>query len=138
MRRRSFLCLSPRPTSELVRGWLAEDEHIVTWVWTCTEITGAIERRTREGSILRLQRREFLERLRVVAGRWDEVTEVLAVRARVDALLARHALRAAGAGQLGAALLVQEHLGGPLTLSGGIGGYRRPRIWRGCGRKCCC
>ncbi len=103
--------------SELVRGWLSEDDHIVTWVWTRTEITGAIERRTREGSISRPQRRELLERLRVLADRWDEVTEVLAVRARADALLARHVLRAADAGQLGAALLVQEQLAGPLTFA---------------------
>ena len=103
--------------SELVRGWLSEDDHIVTWVWTRTEITGAIERRTREGSISRSQRRELLERLRDLAGRWDEVTEVLAVRARADALLARHRLRAADAGQLGAALLVQEQLAGPLTFA---------------------
>lgn len=103
--------------SELVRGWLSEDDHIVTWVWTRTEITGAIERRTREGSISRPQRRELLERLRVLADRWDEVTEVLSVRARADALLARHALRAADAGQLGAALLVQEQLAGPPTFA---------------------
>ena len=40
---------------------------------------------------------------------------VLAVRSRANALLARHPLRAADAGQLGAALLVQEQLAGPLT-----------------------
>ena len=46
---------------------------------------------------------------------WDEVTEVLAVRARADALLARHPLRAADAGQLGAALLVREEPADALT-----------------------
>ena len=101
--------------SDLVRGWLSDDDHIVTWVWTRTEITGAIERRTREGSITRLQRRAVLDRLGVLAARWDEVTEVLAVRTRADALLARHPLRAADAGQLGAALLVQEQLAEPLA-----------------------
>ena len=103
--------------SERVRGWLSEDDHIVTWVWTRTEITSAIERRTRDGSISRPQRREVLDRLSVLAGGWDEVTEVLAVRTRADALLARHPLRAADAGQLGAALLVQEQLAGPLTFA---------------------
>ena len=105
------------PDSELVRGWLAEDDHIVTWVWTRTEITGAIERRTREGLLSRRRRREVIDRLGVLAGRWDEVTDVLAVRSRADALLARHPLRAADAGQLGAALLVQEQVAGPLTFA---------------------
>ena len=48
------------PTSSLVREWLAEDEQIITWVWTRTEIVSAIERRTREGSLLSMQRREVL------------------------------------------------------------------------------
>ena len=101
--------------SERVRGWLAEDDHVVTWVWTRTEVTSAIERRTREGLLSRRQRRELLDRLGTLADGWDEVTDVLAVRSRAEALLARHPLRAAEAGQLGAALLVQEQLAGPLT-----------------------
>ena len=101
--------------SEQARGWLAEDDHIVTWVWTRTEITSAIERRTREGLLSRRQRREVLARLGTLASGWDEVADVLAVRSRADALLARHPLRAADAGQLGAALLVQEQLAGALT-----------------------
>lgn len=101
--------------SERVRGWLAEDDHVVTWVWTRTEITSAVERRTREGLLSRQQRREVLDRLGVLTGGWDEVTDVLAVRSRAEALLARHPLRAADAGQLGAALLVQEQLAGALT-----------------------
>ena len=103
------------PDSESVRTWLSEDDHIVTWVWTCTEIIGAIERRAREGSLSRLQRRDVLERFNAFADSWDEVTEVLAMRSRANALLARHPLRAADAGQLGAALLVQEQLASPLT-----------------------
>ena len=101
--------------SSLVRKWLAEDERIVTWAWTRTEIVSAVERRTREGSLSRKQRREVLERFDTFAGNWDEVTDLLAVRSRANALLARHPLRAADAGQLAAALLVQEHLAEPLT-----------------------
>ena len=101
--------------SGLVRSWLSEDDHIVTWAWTRTEITSAIERRAREGSLSRHQRREVLARLDAFAGSWDEVTDVLAVRTRANALLARHRLRAADAGQLGAALLIQEQLAGVLT-----------------------
>ena len=101
--------------SGLVRSWLSEDDRIVTWAWTRTEITSAIERRAREGSLSRHQRREVLARLDAFAGSWDEVTDVLAVRTRANALLARHPLRAADAGQLGAALLIQEQLAGVLT-----------------------
>ena len=103
------------PASSLVRKWLAEDEWIITWVWSRTEIVSAIERRTREGSLSRMQRREVLERFDALSGSWDEVTDVLAVRPRANALLARHPLRAADAAQLGAALLVQEQWAGPLT-----------------------
>ena len=103
------------PNSELVRTWLAEDDHIVTWAWSRTEITSAIERRAREGSLSRPQRREALRRFDAFAESWDEVIELLAVRSRATALLARHPLRAADAGQLGAALLIQEQLTGALT-----------------------
>ena len=119
------------PASKAVRSRLAEDGHIVTWAWTRTEIVSAIERRTREGLLSRPQRREVLERFAAFADRWDEVTEILAVRTRANALLARHPLRAADAGQLGAAcptpaagrrrgatwraaLLVQEQMAEPL------------------------
>ena len=103
------------PASSLVRQLLAEDDRIITWVWSRTEIVSAIERRTREGSLSRTQRREVLGLFDAFASNWDEVTDVLAVRSRANALLARHPLRAADAGQLGAALLVQEQLAGPLT-----------------------
>ena len=102
------------PDSELVRTWLSEDDHIVTWAWTRTEITSAIERRTREESLSRQQRREALRRFDAFTDSWDEVTDLLAVRSRANALLARHPLRAADAGQLGAALLIQEQLAGVL------------------------
>ena len=58
---------------------------------------------------------EVLGRLDTFADHWDEVGDILAVRRRANALLARHALRAADAGQLGAALLVQEQLSHRLT-----------------------
>ena len=103
------------PRSALVREWLSDDDHIVTWAWTRTEITSAIERRARDGTLSREQRRETLGRFDALAESWDEITDLLAVRARANALLARHPLRAADAGQLGAALLVQEQMAGALT-----------------------
>ena len=103
------------PGSRLARSWLLEDDHIVTWAWTRTEITSAIERRAREGALAWVERRAALDRLRGFAAGWDEVIDVLAVRTRANAVLARHPLRAADAGQLGAALLVSEQLTGPLV-----------------------
>ncbi len=100
--------------SRRVREWLAEDDRIVTWVWTRTEIVSAVERRVREGVLSRSERRLVLERFHELATSWDEVTDVLAVRSLADLLLARHPLRAADAGQLGAALLIQNQFGGAL------------------------
>lgn len=96
------------PATEQVRSWLSEDPHIVTWTWTLVEITSAVERRARDGTITWGQRSATLDRLGDLAGRWDEVTDALAVRRRALLLLARHALRAADAAQLGAAQLVAE------------------------------
>ena len=104
-----------QPDSSLARKWLAEDESIVTWVWTGTEIAGAIERLTREGAISRRQRRAALDAFAGLSNRWDEVTDVLAVRSRAVSVLARHPLRAADAGQLGAAMLIQEQISAPLS-----------------------
>ena len=103
------------PTSEKMRGLLAEDDRIATWVWSYTEIAGAVERRAREGAISWDQRLSVLQRLLVLADSWDEVTDVLAVRSRANSLVARHPLRAADAGQLGAALLLKEQVVSPLT-----------------------
>lgn len=100
------------PGTDQARSWLAFDNEIVTWAWTRVEITSAIERRTREGALSREERRTVLDRLITFADTWDEVAEILSVRSQASLLLARHPIRAADGGQLGAALLVQEQLGG--------------------------
>ena len=104
-----------QPESGLAREWLAADDHIVTWVGTRTEIVSAIERLAREGRMDRRERRANLEAFGRLAADWDEVTDVLAVRSRALRLLARHPLRAADAGQLGAATLIQEQLAGSFS-----------------------
>lgn len=101
--------------SDLVRGWLSDDDHVVTWVWTRTEIVSAIARRMREGLLSQPERRRVFDRLDTLADRWDEVTDMLAVRSRANALLMRYPLRAADAGQLGAALVLREPFVRPLT-----------------------
>lgn len=94
--------------SERVRARLAEDPQIVTWGWSAVEIASAVERRTREGTLTRPQRRAVLDRLAALEKAWDEVVDVLAVRGRARSLLARHPLRAVDAAQLGAALLASD------------------------------
>lgn len=112
-------CIGTRAATGVGRGkqrlaWAAEqDGQIVTWLWTRTELAPAIERRTREGSLSRMQCRQVLARLDSLAESWDEVADAVAVRSRAANLLARHPIRAADAGQLGAALLVQDHVAGP-------------------------
>ncbi len=96
------------PATRRVRAWLERDPLIVTWAWTRVELAGAVERRAREGLLTRDQRRDAIGRFDALADTWDEVTDILAVRARALPLLARHPLRAADAAQLGAALLVAE------------------------------
>ena len=103
------------PDSDRVRSWLSVDDGIVTWAWTSTEIVGAVERRAREESLSLQQRREALARFAALADAWDEVTDMLAIRSRANSLLARYPLRAADAGQLGAAVLVREQLAGELV-----------------------
>lgn len=65
----------------------------------------------RQGLLSREDRRSALTRLDVLAADWDEIGDVLAVRARAEALLARHPLRTADAGQLGAALHARDITG---------------------------
>lgn len=97
-----------------MRSLLNEDPHIVTWAWTTVEFASAVERRARAGELTRSQRRAALARFAALAEVWDEVTDVLMVRRRALALLARHPLRAADAAQLGAALAVAPEQGPPL------------------------
>jgi hypothetical protein len=108
------LLVEERRSDEL-RRLHDQDPAVVTWGWTRVEVAGAIERLSREGKLSRSRRRESIDRFMALAASWDEVVDLLAVRARATALLARHPLRAADAAQLGAALLVAD--GDPSTLS---------------------
>lgn len=99
------------PSSERLRDRLAEDTDVLVWLWTRPEIVSGVERRFREGSLTRQERVEVLTRFGELAGAWDEVADVLAVREIAIRLLARHPLRAADSGQLGAAMLAAETAG---------------------------
>ena len=94
--------------SEKVRGWLDHDSEVALWGLTRVELASAIERRVREGRVDPRQRAAALRRAADFADGAHEVTDLLVVRAKSIALLARHALRAADAAQLGAALVLAE------------------------------
>lgn len=92
------------PTSERLRR-LARDGDIVTWCLSAVEITSAIERRARDGALTSAARQAALDTLAELAGVWTELTALSAVRERACRSLAVHALRAADALQLAAALV---------------------------------
>lgn len=96
------------PGSDLARAWLREDPEVVLWGWTRVELVSAIERRAREGLLTSAQRRAALVRVEKMVHDAHEILDLAAVRVRATAVLARQKLRAADAGQLGAALLVAE------------------------------
>ena len=104
------------PASERVATWLEEDPAVVIWGWTRVELASAIERRAREGVLRGAERVAALRRVERLANDAHEVVDLSAVRVRAIALLARHALRAADAAQLGAALLVAEPDPSSLTM----------------------
>lgn len=94
--------------SELVDEWLRSDDSVCTWGLTRIELVSAIERRAREGILTGPARRAALKLVLDVCAAATEVLDLEAVRVRAASVLARHALRAADAAQLGAALVVVE------------------------------
>ncbi len=102
--------------SDLVRRWIGEDEEVVLWALTRLEVVSAIERRAREGRLSAAQRMTALRQVAAFADLAHEVTDVLSVRAKSTAILARHPIRAADAAQLGAALVVAEPEPSTLTM----------------------
>ena len=103
------------PGSDLARRWLRDDPDVVVWSLTRLELTSAIERRAREGTLRRSDRTKALARVERLSESAHEVLDVLAVRSRGAAILGRHALRAADSAQLGAAQLVAEGDASSLT-----------------------
>jgi uncharacterized protein len=94
--------------SDLARLWLGEDPDMVVWGLTRLELVSAIERRAREGLLRAHERALALSRIERIANDAHEISDLAAVRMRALPLLARHALRAVDAAQLGAALLVAD------------------------------
>jgi len=108
--------LVPEPGTQLSQQWLKEDPEVVLWTLTRLELASSVERRAREGSLNRNDRVTVLRRAERIASDAHEVVDVAAVRARALTLLARHALRAADAVQLAAALIVADPDPSSLTM----------------------
>lgn len=82
-----------------------KDQEILVWMFTITEATSALCRKLRNGSLSRDDFRRIRVELNELSGDWSEVTAVEPVCRRANRLLEIHPLSAAGALQLGAALV---------------------------------
>jgi predicted nucleic acid-binding protein len=97
------LCIN-EPSSKAVRSILTRDSLMVVWWTTRTECVSALMRQTREGSLRNEDERQARQVLGQLADAWVEVQPTEILRATSERLLAVHALRAADAFQLAAAL----------------------------------
>lgn len=92
------------PRSDSARRLLKADKAILVWWGTPVEILSALARREREGSLSADGADHARRVLTALRRAWAEVQAVDEVRDHAGRLLRRHALRAADALQLGAAL----------------------------------
>lgn len=81
---------------------------MTVWWSTTVECVSAISRREREGDITRRGAQDALDRLDGMREDWDEIAPHEVVRRTARRLLRVHALRAADALQLAAALVASE------------------------------
>jgi hypothetical protein len=84
---------------------LDEDSSLIVWWATRTECVSALARRRREGRLSPATERHGAEVLAALSEAWAEILPSDPVRSRAERLLGVHALRAADALQLAAALL---------------------------------
>ena len=107
------LVVTERGTARAER-LLAEDPGVIVWTLTRVELLSALARRRRgePGAARRLEaaRREILG----AWPRWSEVTDVDSVRRHAERVVETHAIRAADALQIGAALVAAD--GEPASL----------------------
>ena len=87
---------------------LREDGQVVTWWGSSLECVSALHRLQREGALSAGELREVLGRLRAETPHWIEMQPSERLRQRAARLLGIHALRAADALQLAAALLAAD------------------------------
>jgi uncharacterized protein len=97
--------LAEQAGTRATRDWLAEDAELVVWWGTHVECASAIARLERSGAFDATAAATARARLDDLRGAWFEVQPIDDVRRHAIRLLRVHALRAADALQLGAALV---------------------------------
>jgi predicted nucleic acid-binding protein len=103
------LCVK-EPATDKVENVIRADEDIVAWWATRVECVSALSRRGRKGALLAEAERKAKAILFKLSALWSEVQPTELVRQRAERLLAIHALRAADALQLAAALVWAEEI----------------------------
>lgn len=93
-----------QPRSEQAEAWLAADSDLVTWTLSGVEIVSALRRLVRDGALREPTAAAAEELAADLLRRSHVVTDVEHVKPLATRLLRVHALRAADALQLGAAL----------------------------------
>lgn len=107
------LIVTEAPRDELL-AVLGADPTMIVWWGTPVECTSALARREREGALVAEDVSLAVSQLRELAGKWHEVLPSERVRTMAQRLLRVHALRAADALQLAAAIVAAE--GDPASL----------------------
>ncbi len=103
------------PSTDAMRAIAEQDPVMCVWWGTEVECVSALARLEREGGLTDTAMTSALERLDLLAESWNEVQPVAAVRSAARRLLRVHALRAADALQLAAAVVAAE--GQPASLA---------------------
>ena len=98
------LCVT-EPATATVRPLLDADPSLIVWWASRTECLSAFARRRREGHLTPAAERQAGDVLVLLATAWAEIQPSDPLRSRAERLLGVHALRAADAFQLAAALL---------------------------------
>jgi len=101
--------LVDEPARERLIELLEEDSEVLAWWGTPVEIASAVARREREELLTADEVAAALAGARVLADGWHEIVPSDAVRRTAERLLRTHALRAADALQLAAALIAADH-----------------------------
>jgi len=101
-------------TTEAMREIAKDDPLMLVWWGTPVECVSAVSRLERDGDLTSVGAGAAVERLDGLAEGWNEVQPVEAARRTARRLLRVHALRAADALQLAAAVVASE--GNPASL----------------------
>ena len=97
-----------QPASAAATAAFDEDPQVVAWWGTEVECTSAIARLEREGRILASEAAVAYRRLEAHAAAWQEIQPASRLRNTAERLLRVHAIRAADALQLAAAIVAAD------------------------------